>query len=133
MAGPRRVMAVVKADAYGHGAVTIARTLAEAGADWFGVATVEEGLELRAAGVEQPILLLGGLYMSDPADLIEHGLTPTAFLHGPPGHLFRMRAPLGQAHRVPPEGGHGNGSPGLAARPPEGVCSSTTANSRAWK
>ncbi|HET7102289.1 MAG TPA: alanine racemase [Terriglobia bacterium] len=77
MAGSRRVMAVVKADAYGHGAVTIAKTLAAAGADWFGVATVEEALELRAAGVEQPILLLGGLYMSDPADLIEHGLTPT--------------------------------------------------------
>lgn len=70
-------MAVVKADAYGHGAVTIARTLAAAGVDWFGVATVEEALELRAAGVEQPILLLGGLYMSDPAHLIEYGLTPT--------------------------------------------------------
>ena len=77
VAGPRRVMAVVKADAYGHGAVTIAKTLADAGADWFGVATVEEALELRAAGVEQPILLLGGLYMSDPAHLIEYGLTPT--------------------------------------------------------
>ena len=77
VAGPRRIMAVVKADAYGHGAVTIARTLAEAGADWFGVATVEEALELRAAGVKKPILLLGGLYMSDPADLIEYGLTPT--------------------------------------------------------
>ena len=77
VAGPRRIMAVVKADAYGHGAVTIARTLAEAGADWFGVATVEEALELRAAGVDKPILLLGGLYMSDPADLIEYGLTPT--------------------------------------------------------
>jgi alanine racemase len=76
-AGPRRVMAVVKADAYGHGAVTIAKTLAEAGADWFGVATAEEALELRAAGVEQPILLLGGLYMSDPAHLIEYRLTPT--------------------------------------------------------
>jgi alanine racemase len=71
------VMAVVKADAYGHGAVTIAKTLAAAGADWFGVATVEEALELRAAGVEQPILLLGGLYMSDPAHLIEYRLTPT--------------------------------------------------------
>lgn len=77
VAGSRRVMAVVKADAYGHGAVTIARTLEEAGADWFGVATVEEALELRAAGVEKPILLLGGLYMSDPADLIEYRLTPT--------------------------------------------------------
>ncbi len=77
VAGPRRIMAVVKADAYGHGAVTIARTLAEAGADWFGVATVEEALELRAAGVDKPVLLLGGLYMSDPADLIEYSLTPT--------------------------------------------------------
>lgn len=76
-AGQRRVMAVVKADAYGHGAVTVARTLALAGADWFGVATVEEALELRAAGVSQPILLLGGLYMSDPAHLIEYCLTPT--------------------------------------------------------
>src|SRR5579884_3358293 len=74
LAGPRRVMAVVKADAYGHGAAMIARTLADAGADWFGVATVEEALELRAAGVEKPILLLGGLYMSDPASLIEYHL-----------------------------------------------------------
>ena len=70
-------MAVVKADAYGHGAAPVAQALAAAGADWFGVATVEEALELRAAGIEQPILLLGGLYMSDPADLIEHRLTPT--------------------------------------------------------
>lgn len=77
VAGPRQVMAVVKADAYGHGAVTIARTLAEDGVAWFGVATVEEALELRAAGVEKPILLLGGLYMSDPADLIQYSLTPT--------------------------------------------------------
>ncbi|HVA01662.1 MAG TPA: alanine racemase [Terriglobia bacterium] len=77
LAGTRRIMAVVKADAYGHGAVAIARTLAQAGADWFGVATVEEALELRAAGIEKPVLLLGGLYMSDPSDLIEYHLTPT--------------------------------------------------------
>ncbi len=77
LAGTRRVMAVIKADAYGHGAVPIARTLDQAGADWFGVATVEEALELRAAGIEKPVLLLGGLYMSDPADLIEYHLTPT--------------------------------------------------------
>lgn len=53
-----RVLAVVKADGYGHGAVLVARVLALAGADWFGVATVEEGVELRAAGVRQPILVL---------------------------------------------------------------------------
>jgi alanine racemase len=77
LAGTRRVMAVIKADAYGHGAVPIAQCLAACGVDWFGVATVEEALELREAGIAQPILLLGGLYMSDPAHLIEYQLTPT--------------------------------------------------------
>ena len=77
LAGRRRVMAVVKADAYGHGAVSVAKCLAQCGVDWFGVATVEEALELRQAGIDQPVLLLGGLYMSDPADLIEYRLTPS--------------------------------------------------------
>jgi alanine racemase len=77
LAGARQVMAVIKADAYGHGAVPVARCLAECGVDWFGVATVEEALELRAAGIEQPVLLLAGLYMSDPAHLIEYRLTPS--------------------------------------------------------
>ncbi len=77
LAGARKVMAVIKADAYGHGAVPVAKCLAECGVDWFGVATVEEALELRAAGIPQPVLLLGGLYMSDPAHLIEYQLTPS--------------------------------------------------------
>ncbi len=70
-------MAVTKADAYGHGAVAVARCLAGCGVDWFGVATVEEAVELRQAGIGRPILLLGGLYMSDPADLVEYHLTPS--------------------------------------------------------
>lgn len=70
-------MAVVKADAYGHGGPPVAQLFEECGVDWFGVATVEEALELRAASIRRPILLLGGLYMSDPAALIEHQLTPT--------------------------------------------------------
>jgi len=69
-------MAVVKADAYGHGMMPIAKALAEVGVDWFGVATVEEGIELRTAGITEPILLLGGIYLSDPADLVEFRLTP---------------------------------------------------------
>jgi alanine racemase len=77
LAGARKLMAVIKADAYGHGAVPVARHLAECGVDWFGVATVEEALELREARIEKPILLLGGLYMSDPAHLIEYRLIPT--------------------------------------------------------
>ncbi len=77
LAGERKVMAVIKADAYGHGAVPLARRLAEAGADCFGVATVEEAVELRDAEILQPILLLGGLYMSDPSDLVHYQLTPS--------------------------------------------------------
>jgi alanine racemase len=77
LAEERKVMAVIKADAYGHGAVPVAQCLAGCGVDWFGVATVEEALELRAAGIEQPVLLLGGLYMSDPSHLIEYRLTPS--------------------------------------------------------
>ena len=52
-------MPVVKADAYGHGAVHVARRLAEEGAPIFAVAVVEEGLELRRAGITQPILVMG--------------------------------------------------------------------------
>ena len=77
LAGRRKIMAVIKADAYGHGAVAVANCLAQCGADWFGVASVEEALELRTAGITQPILLLGGLYLSDPADLIKFQLTPS--------------------------------------------------------
>lgn len=58
MAPGRKVMAIVKADAYGHGLVRVARTLEHA--DAFGVACIEEAQELRAAGVEQPIVLLEG-------------------------------------------------------------------------
>lgn len=54
-----RVMAVVKADAYGHGAVRVAAAAVQAGATWCGVARLEEALELRTAGIDCPILILG--------------------------------------------------------------------------
>ena len=53
-----RLMAVVKADAYGHGAVPVARAAVDAGASWLGVALVEEGIEVRGAGISEPILVL---------------------------------------------------------------------------
>ena len=52
VAAPARVLAVVKADAYGHGVVPVAARLERAGVDGFGVALAEEGLELRASGIE---------------------------------------------------------------------------------
>jgi alanine racemase len=55
---PARLLAVVKADAYGHGAVPVARTAVRAGAAWLGVALVEEALELRRAGISAPLLVL---------------------------------------------------------------------------
>ena len=69
-----RALAVIKADAYGHGAVRCAQAL-EAEADGFAVACIEEALELRAAGIRAPILLLEGFFEADELALIvEHDL-----------------------------------------------------------
>jgi alanine racemase len=59
------LMAVVKADGYGHGAVPVARAAAAGGAHCFGVATLQEGVELRQAGLQQPVLVLGNLTHPD--------------------------------------------------------------------
>ncbi|KOR38489.1 MULTISPECIES: alanine racemase [Planktothricoides] len=56
------LMAVVKADAYGHGAVSVAQTVLKTGASWLGVATIPEGIELRQAGITAPIVVLGATY-----------------------------------------------------------------------
>ncbi len=63
--GGTRVLAAVKADGYGHGAVPVARRLARCGVGWFGVATPEEALALRAGGVTGDILLFGPVYRAD--------------------------------------------------------------------
>jgi alanine racemase len=70
---------VVKADGYGHGGVVVARRLAAEGASAFGVALVEEGVELRRAGLREPILLLGVLTPGQVASALEHDLTPAVF------------------------------------------------------
>lgn len=72
-------MAVVKADAYGHGAVECSRRLEREGADWFAVATVEEGIELRDAGISRPILILGGFWPGQVALGLKNDLTPALF------------------------------------------------------
>jgi alanine racemase len=71
------IIAVVKANAYGHGAVPVARTLVEAGASWLAVADIEEGIELREAGLGGRILVFGALSVSDVAGVFHHHLTPT--------------------------------------------------------
>ena len=74
-----KVMAVVKANAYGHGTVECARRLANEGADWFGVALPEEGIELRSAGIVQPILCLAGFWNGQAAACIQHRLIPVVY------------------------------------------------------
>jgi alanine racemase len=74
--GGAGVLAVVKADAYGHGAVAVARVLEREGVDWLGVALVEEGARLRRAGVELPILVLGPLQRGELDEVRAHRLTP---------------------------------------------------------
>src|SRR5205085_11788232 len=74
-----KVMAVVKADAYGHGAVMCARRLAAEGVDWFGVALPEEGVELRAAGIEQPVLCLEGFWPGQAELCLRYQLAPIVF------------------------------------------------------
>jgi alanine racemase len=70
------VWAVLKADAYGHGAKAVARTLERAGAAGICVALVEEGIELRDAGIRAPILIMGGYYGDAWGELLRHRLTP---------------------------------------------------------
>ena len=71
------LMAVVKADAYGHGIVHIARNALHAGADWLAVARADEGIVLRNAGIEAPILVLGAASGQEIGDGVRHRLTMT--------------------------------------------------------
>ncbi len=71
------LIGVVKANAYGHGAVPAARTLVDAGAATLACADIDEGLELRAAGIEVPILVFGAFSLGDLDGLFEGRLTPT--------------------------------------------------------
>ena len=74
-----QMMAVVKANAYGHGAVECARALENEGADCLGVALIEEAIELRHGGVMLPIICLGGFQPKQAALVVEHDLTPVLY------------------------------------------------------
>jgi len=74
--GRARVLVVVKADAYGHGAVEIVKRLISCGAKYFGVATMSEAVELRRNKIKTPILLLTACYASEIPTLIDYNVTP---------------------------------------------------------
>jgi len=73
-----KILSMVKANAYGHGAAAVAKALADEGGYAFGVATLEEAIELRQAGIDQPILVVTGVYLEQLGQFIEHRLTPVA-------------------------------------------------------
>ncbi|GJL78442.1 MAG: alanine racemase [Nitrospinaceae bacterium] len=70
-----KIMAVVKADAYGHGAVPCAKAAVEARTNWLGVAILEEGIELRENGITVPILVMGSIFPNEANDLVRHDLS----------------------------------------------------------
>jgi len=98
-----RVLAVVKANAYGHGAVVVARALLGFGAGGLAVATSGEGAELRRAGIDAPVLLLGSLHPGNAEDAARLGLTPTlatleaarAFAAARPGGKVQVKVDSG--------------------------------------
>lgn len=75
--GPKvKILSMVKANAYGHGAPVVAKVLAAEGSDAFGVATFEEGIELRQNGIREPIIVLAGIYLDQLDQFFENNLTP---------------------------------------------------------
>ena len=100
LADAREVIAIVKADAYGHGSVPVARALAAEGVTRFGVALVEEGRALREAGIRGEVLVLGGLVEDQAAEIVDLGLTATIFHAGPAEALNEAARRAGRAAPV---------------------------------
>lgn len=91
--GPKRkILAVVKANAYGLGAVPVSKALSGMGADAFGVTCSQEGIELREAGIREPILLLTGSWPGEEGIILEYNLTPVVARLGQLGYLERAAA-----------------------------------------
>lgn len=77
VADKTKVLVTVKADAYGHGLVKVAKKLVACGVDYLGVASIDEGIKLRKAGIRKPILLLGLILKSDIRPVFTYQLIPT--------------------------------------------------------
>jgi alanine racemase len=93
---PAKVMPIIKANAYGHGMLEVARSLA-AGVDYFGVAVLEEGILLRRQGIQAPILVLGGIWGDQIPQYLQYDLTLTA---SSVERLEQIDSAAGQLHRV---------------------------------
>src|SRR6202035_442281 len=88
------ICAVVKADAYGHGALECARTLEDQGATWLGVTSLDEAIPLRDGGIQANILLMTGFWRGEEEEIIRLGLIPTVWECGQIELLDRAAARL---------------------------------------
>jgi alanine racemase len=93
------IASIVKADAYGHGAVTISEALIKLGSDMLGVATVEEALELRGSGIRAPIIVLGGIQPEEAESVVKNDLTPSLFSISPAHALNECAKKTGKKAR----------------------------------
>ncbi len=101
LVGPQvRLLATLKADAYGHGALKVARTVLHNGASMLGVATVSEAAPLRKAGINSPILVFGYVPLWQMREAVRFGLTITLYSAESARALSRAALALGQAVKV---------------------------------
>jgi alanine racemase len=109
----QKILLVVKADAYGHGAVDVAREALAAGVEMLGVATLHEGIELRRAGLGSPILILSPSLIGEAVEIVEHGLACTVNRPDFVRELARAAAAAGHVIQVHVEVDTGMGRSGV--------------------
>jgi alanine racemase len=100
LVAPAAVLAVVKANGYGHGAADVARAALDAGAPWLGVARVEEGVQLRGHGIDAPILLLSEPPVSAAEAVVTNSITPVVYTDAGVDALAKAVASFGGRERL---------------------------------
>jgi alanine racemase len=124
-----QVCAIVKADAYGHGAVECARALEEEGARWFGVTSLDEAIPFREAGIGGRILLMTGFWRGEEEEIIRLGLTPTIWETGQIEWFEKAATALGVSkHPIHLKVDTGMGRLGVAPEDLPRICSALKAS-----
>ena len=98
---PRKILSIVKGNAYGHGGPEVAKALEKVGSDWFGVTCTDEGIAVREAGVRKPILILTSFVPGEESRMVKHDLTAVIHRCEQLALLERAAARRGGKKRVP--------------------------------
>jgi alanine racemase len=98
---PRKILSIVKGNAYGHGGPEVSKVLEKAGSDWFGVTCTDEGIAVREAGVRKPILILTSFVPGEESRMVKHDLTAVIHRCEQLALLERAAARRGGKGRVP--------------------------------